>query len=77
MAARRGDVFGHRAYGTASGLHGHPNRPNAPRPNVVAKGLNQAPSALRPNIRNTFQHFVLREFDPMSPNPAPFCARYK
>ena len=38
----------------------------------MTKGPNLAESAPWDNIRNAFWHYVLREFGPMSPNPAPF-----
>ena len=67
--------FGPRAFGCQCGIHGHRTRLNAIRPNVVALGPNQAKSALWCSIRNAFWHCILREFEPMSPNPAPFVAR--
>ena len=38
----------------------------------MTKGPNLAESAPWDNIRNAFWHYVLHEFGPMSPNPAPF-----
>ena len=69
------DCVATRAYLAINGIRGHPTHPNATRPNVMAKGPNLARSVSWDNIRNTFWRCILREFFPMSPNPAPFSAQ--